>query len=219
MSNLPATGTGVRLGREIDRLQKGDVTRKRWDKEEFQKKAAARERIEETNDEERAGKRAKTEPEKPLVNLQARPDRISFDPLVGKTTVVQAGVGRNKQPGFYCKACDMVLKDNVAYLDHINGKKHQVNMGMNMQVQRATLEQVQARLALLKKQKDETPVEYDLEARVKATKEAEEKEKQERKERKKAEKEARLAQEESPNSDLEDMAAVMGFGGFSTAKK
>jgi len=108
-------------------LQQGDVTRKRWDKEEFQKKAQARERLDLTKDQEeeakRTGKRQKTEPEKPLVNLQARPDKISFDPLVGKTTVVQPTAGRNKQPGFYCKACDMVLKDNVAYLDHINGRK------------------------------------------------------------------------------------------------
>ena len=54
--------------------------------------------------------------------------------------------------GWHCKVCDCYLKDSLAYLDHINGRKHQRNLGYSMRVERSTKDQVDSRLeALVKK--------------------------------------------------------------------
>ena len=46
------------------------------------------------------------------------------------SAVVKSGVG------WHCKVCDCFLKDSLTYLDHINGRKHQKNLGFSMRVQR-----------------------------------------------------------------------------------
>ena len=65
--------------------------------------------------------------------------------------------------------CDCVVKDSINFLDHINGKKHQRNMGMSMKVERSTLSQVKERFAMNKRKKEEVEKkkEYDFDARMK----------------------------------------------------
>jgi U4/U6.U5 tri-snRNP component SNU23 len=54
--------------------------------------------------------------------LKAREEKVDIDSNVGKVQVVQAADSR-KQPGFYCKACDITIKDSVTWIDHLNGRK------------------------------------------------------------------------------------------------
>lgn len=48
------------------------------------------------------------------------------------------------QAGYFCSVCDCVLRDSQSYLDHINGKYHNRALGMSMNVERSTTEQVRS---------------------------------------------------------------------------
>jgi U4/U6.U5 tri-snRNP component SNU23 len=72
------------------------------------------------------------------------------DVLNKDTAVTKSGVG------WHCRVCDCFLRDSHAYLDHINGRKHQRNLGYSMRVERSTTDQVAARLAALVKEKEKS---------------------------------------------------------------
>lgn len=71
--------------------------------------------------------------------LKAREEKVVLDANLNKTQVVSVGAAgpASKQPGFYCKACDCVVKDSTNYLDHINGKKRKDSIWQNATVFRA----------------------------------------------------------------------------------
>ncbi|ORY03617.1 hypothetical protein K493DRAFT_311648 [Basidiobolus meristosporus CBS 931.73] len=194
--------------------------RRTWDKEEYRKRAEEREKREREIEEIEAQRKARKAGDSDRVLLQAREDKVNFDSGVGKIQVVQAVAGENsKQPGFYCEACDCVLKDSANYLDHINGRKHQSNMGMTMNVERSTLEQIKAKLASLKK-KDEKPKEYNFEERVEAAIKQEEEDKRRKREKKKDKKREVEAQQTAELGEMDpEMAAMMGFANFGSSKK
>lgn len=54
--------------------------------------------------------------------LKARTQRVALDGSVGTVRVVKSDE-LAKSGGYYCEVCECGLKDSVAYLDHINGKK------------------------------------------------------------------------------------------------
>ncbi|KAI8818403.1 uncharacterized protein EV422DRAFT_185427 [Fimicolochytrium jonesii] len=203
----------------------GDTNfRRKWDREELAKRAAEREKSsgkgQKGNERGRRGGNADDDDEddEPVERglLQAREGPIDLTSNLNKTQIVQASGAQ--QPGFYCKVCDCTVKDSVNYLDHINGWKHQKNMGMSMNVERSTVDQVKARLEALKR-KAAVP-ELDFDARIEKAKEEEEEakraKKREKKEKKKKQKSS--ASEEPVDPDA-DMMALMGFGGFGTSKK
>lgn len=97
-------------------------------------------------------------PSEPKQLLTARTTRLKLDVTLGKTQVVETG-SSNRQPGFYCEACDCTLKDSVSYVDHINGKKHQINAGVVLKVERSSLEQVKRKLEEMKQKRD-APKQY-----------------------------------------------------------
>ncbi len=61
------------------------------------------------------------------------------------------------QTPFYCKSCDCSLQDNQAYLDHLNGKRHNQLLGMNMRVEKVGVDKVREKLLNLKR-KNEKPL-------------------------------------------------------------
>ncbi|RKO85501.1 hypothetical protein BDK51DRAFT_12053, partial [Blyttiomyces helicus] len=139
--------------------------RRKWDKGEFSKRAEEREREDAEKEENEERKRKgeaglkpryrRTEPEPERALLKAREERVDLESNLNKTIVVASSNIASKQPGFFCNVCDCVVKDSVNYLDHINGKKHQRNLGMSMKVERSTVDQVRARLEARKRKTEE----------------------------------------------------------------
>lgn len=171
--------------------------------------------------------------------LKARKSKVDIDSKVGTSEMVSAeaiattatgditdGVTKTGV-GWHCKVCDCFLKDSHTYLDHINGRKHQRNLGYSMRVERSTKEQVQDRLqALVKKQEpDETTTQITAAEALKAKDEEEQRLKEEKRRRKREARKKKVQQVEEPQEEDEEpqmdpaLAAMMGFGGFGGGNK
>lgn len=96
-------------------------------------------------------------------------------------------------------------------------------IGQTTRIERSTLEQVRARIALLReKTKDAASAKaFDFDQRLAEVKAKEVALREEKKARKKAEKEKvrlEMVKDSAMNQD-DEMAKMMGFGGFGTSKK
>ncbi|KAI8902258.1 hypothetical protein BC833DRAFT_561832 [Globomyces pollinis-pini] len=191
--------------------EKGDTTfRRTWDKDEYAQKAKEREA-------ENRGKRLNNQNtdkyiklDKNSATVKARDQGLDFDANVNKTVVLTAAE-EEKGPGFRCALCDVTYKDNLTYLDHLNGPQHAKNAGTSTFVERSTVEQVRARLLAKKvKTKVMDPKEL-LEMRVKEEAIAKKKRKEEKKRLKNGKKEEVVVDE--------SISELMGFGGFTSSKK
>jgi U4/U6.U5 tri-snRNP component SNU23 len=205
-----------------------NTQRRKWDKDEYAARAAEREKAE---DEKYGGKDGK--PARPpagaiverkelnVSSIIQRDYKKELEARVGTKTIVNLDTGEGL--GFKCKETGVILKDSMAYLDHINGKKQQKALGMSMRVERSTVDQVKARFESAKRKKAEAEDAkvLDFAARVAAAAEEEERLRAERQERKKAKKEAKKGNggDDGLGEMDPEMAAMMGFAGFGGGKK
>jgi len=211
-------------GNHSKRNDPGDHRRK-WDREEYEKMAIERIEAEQKRESGSYKDKDSDEPEPKRELLKARDYRVDLDSKLGKSVVVTKTTPNAESGGYYCNVCDCVVKDSINFLDHINGKKHQRNMGMSMKVERSTLDQVKKRFEIKKKEMEKKKKDYDLEERMKEIKEEEEKIKSYRREKRKNKK--RKAEDGGDDDEEEggpsgvdnDMAAMMGFGGFGGSAK
>ncbi|KAK2198289.1 bifunctional U4-U6.U5 small nuclear ribonucleoprotein component Snu23/Matrin-U1-C-like [Babesia duncani] len=122
-------------------------------------------------------------------NLKRRNYAVDLTKEVGKSRVISAVAPKWEQGGFYCKLCDALLKDSQAYLDHLNGKKHNRMLGMTMRVEKVDAQTVAEKLKRLANQgpnERKTREELEREARERIMElEAQNRERQERKKQKK----------------------------------
>jgi U4/U6.U5 tri-snRNP component SNU23 len=113
--------------------------RRTWNKEDYEKKGKKRNNDDENEDdyeedlteEERQelAEKRKIAESKPKSFLKPRDQRVDLESKLGKTVVINQTTPSSQAGGFYCDVCDCVVKDSINYLDHINGKRHQRNLG------------------------------------------------------------------------------------------
>lgn len=205
-----------------------NTQRRKWDKDEYARRAAEREAREKA--EEHGGKKPGGAPPRNkggiiiredlrMDNIIARDYKRDIESRVGTKQIVNVETGAGM--GFQCKETGVVLHDSAAYLDHINGKKQMKARGLSMRVERSTVDQVKAKFEAVKKRKAEEaknvgPVDYNK--RLAIAEADEETLKARKKEKEKAKKEAKKKEEEDKLAELggldPEMAAMMGFSGF-----
>lgn len=172
--------------------------------------------------------------------LKARQRKVDIDSKVGMTSIVSAessatsAVGEVKGGvtktgvGWHCKVCDCFVKDSHTYLDHINGRKHQRNLGYSMRIEQNTKDQVQAMLAELTKQNEIKNVSsVDMETNFEdalRTRDEEAIQRKEERSRKREERKKKIHEVDDDEDDVEPeidpaMAAMMGFSGFGGCNK
>ncbi|SNX84750.1 related to SNU23 - component of snRNP involved in mRNA splicing [Melanopsichium pennsylvanicum] len=225
-------------------------SRRTWDKEQFSRKAMSREKrqaeLDSVNAQRRAQalpplKRLKSNAPEPELAMQARRAPLDLEKNQGKTLMVDlAGADGKGQtgPGFYCEVCRKLLKDNLAYLDHVNGRVHLMRIGQSTQQDRATLQEVNAVLDELRGKKfgaqGVSGGGYDFEERLRKIAQHEENERQQKREKRRLQKLAKKADTRKTDvyaggeangasvggeQDAEAaMVVAMGFGGFGSTK-
>ena len=265
------------------------VNRRTWDKEEYEKKAQARQEAadrvddgkphqprkrklpgetnhgtdgladdsDEDKEEFQPAQAGAAGPEgSKRAFLKARERKVDIDSKIGSTEMVSAEVAATTSTsqsatrdeasdkssgvvktgiGWHCKVCDCFLKDSHTYLDHINGRKHQRNLGFSMRVERSTTGQVTDVLKRLVEEKEKKKrvssimeEEEDFDEMVRAKDEALKKQREERRKQRKERKQKLKQEEQTPKEEEEEvvvegidpaMAAMMGFSGFGGSGK
>jgi len=189
------------------------TTRRTWDQDVYARKA--KEREEREIEESPLVKKPNNVDMKTMKPATARVEEVLLDSNLGKTQVLQGANAKEagQTAGFFCDACNCLIKDSQNYLDHINGKKHQRALGTSLRPERATLIQVRHRLQMHKEKQKEAAVTYeDFDVRMDRLRQQEEDRKREQREKKKDVKKEKKKQDEQALAQFEvddpEMAAM-----------
>ena len=196
-------------GDEGDEGATDAMGRKIWDKDVYLEKAKQNIMF----GPERIGRRK--DPVIPLPSsqrtfLKRRTAELELDKNLGQMRTVTAHTIKPLQGGYWCSVCECLIKDSASYLEHVNGRRHNRNLGMNMKVEKISVDRIKDKLKSLKKETEEVEVE-DIAAKIQALEEQEEEKKKRKKEKKKRkrgaaglEDEEREEREEREGEDQED---------------
>mmetsp|Transcript_10056 Transcript_10056/g.30084 ORF Transcript_10056/g.30084 Transcript_10056/m.30084 type:complete len:233 (-) Transcript_10056:25-723(-) len=221
-----------------------NVVRRTWDVDKYEQKAKDREEygdehVDGTGEDQVIRNRQEFKPAEegaagPAGSkrswLKHREKTFGFEKQAGSTKVLTEPEVQKRATGWYCDVCECLLRDSAAYLDHVNGKKHQRKLGYSMRTERVCVDVVRARLEKKTEERKEAAafeerrkhmdvgVEYATMLEEREADAAAEKEAKRERKRQRKEEEAKKAEEEDPNFDAE-MNAMMGFGGFGGGKK
>uniref|UniRef100_A0A915N4W6 U1-type domain-containing protein n=1 Tax=Meloidogyne javanica TaxID=6303 RepID=A0A915N4W6_MELJA len=197
--------------------------RRTWDKTEFEIRAQERLAAEkEAFDIKRGVIKPPKGPKVQRELLKPREFKLDLESKVGKQVVINKTTPSAESGGYYCNICDCVVKDSLNFLDHINGKNHQRNLGFSMRVKKSTVDEVRERLALKKIEKESKGRDNE-EERQNDLKEEEAKladMKRQQRERQKEQIRKRPAKNnvEEVSADPE-LLSIMGIGNFSSRQQ
>lgn len=156
--------------------------RKSWDKDYYIEKAKNNIMF----GPERIGKRK--DPFIPLPSsqrtfLKQRHVDLQLDKDLGKSRTITQHTIKPMQGGYWCSVCECLIKDSAAYLEHVNGRRHNRNLGMNMKVEKIGVDRVKEKLKSMRKVQ-EVVEPQDIAARIQALEEEQEEKKRRKKEKK-----------------------------------
>merc|ERR1711981_312655 len=100
---------------------------------------------------------------------KARGYNFDFEGNVGKTAMTTANKrGNGLHAGYYCSVCDCTLADSNSWLGHLNGRRHQKNLGLSVfKHTRSTVDDVQAAIEEARASKSQAKEEYNFDTKVK----------------------------------------------------
>merc|ERR1712187_27645 len=84
--------------------------------------------------------------------LKQRSDDLELDRDLGKSRVITTHTIKPMQGGYWCSVCECLIKDSSAYLEHVNGRRHNRNLGMNMKVEKIGVDRIKEKLRSMKKE-------------------------------------------------------------------
>lgn len=158
--------------------------------------------------------------------LKGRTVDLELDKTLGQSKVVTAHTIKPMQGGYWCSVCECLLKDSSTYLEHVNGRRHNRNLGMNMKVEKIGIDRVREKLKGMQKDAEAPTEPEDIVARLQKIEEEQEEKKRRKKEKKRKKKggdeaendeepvpkKAKAAAEDDEEDDDDDDADQAGEG-------
>ena len=83
--------------------------------------------------------------------LKKREYKLNLEKKEGKEYKLTKDMSVDQVSPFYWSKCEITMKDSQSYVDHLNGKKHNRNLGMSMYVEKKNVGSVKRKLKELKK--------------------------------------------------------------------
>lgn len=186
--------------------------RRKWDREEYESRAASR--LSKDSD-------PINNEEKEYVTLDyARPReyKINFESFRSRKEIIDTCTHQSfLSGGFHCSVCDIIVKNDLLYLDHVNGRRHQRLIGRSLKTRRASLQMVKYKLRTKKKEMEESKYANDPGSPKPDIKEEEQKAAD--MEIFKKAKQRRVNDEEIDNELPSELQQVMGFSSFVFSQK